>query len=67
MGLSGEKTDAYAKAVVASEFDKPGDEGVFDKIRGDLDASKFSDHAIRHKMADLLEVAAEQVQNEVKK
>jgi hypothetical protein len=67
MSLSAEKAEAYARAVVASEFDKPGDEGVFDKVRGDLDRSKFSDHAIRHKMADLLEVASEQVQGEVKK
>ena len=65
MGLTGDKADAYAKAVVASEFEKPGDEGVFDKVRGDLDKAKYSDHAIRHKMADLLEVAAEQVQAEV--
>jgi len=67
MGLSAEKADAYAKAVVASDFEEPGDEDVFRKVRGDLDESKFTDHAIRHKMVDLLEVASEQVQNEVKK
>ena len=67
MGLPAEKADAYAKAVVASDFEEPGDEDVFRKVRGDLDKSKFTDHAIRHKMVDLLEVASEQVQNEVKK
>jgi hypothetical protein len=67
MGLSGEKAHDYAKSVVAAEFDKPGDEGVFDKVRGDLDKAKFSDHAIRHKMMELLDSASEQVQNELKK
>ena len=67
LGLSGEKADAYAKTVVASEFNKPGDEGVFDKVRAELDKAKISDHTLRHKMADLLETAAEQIQSETKK
>jgi hypothetical protein len=67
IGLSGEKADAYAKAVVAADFEEPGDEDVFRKVRADLDKSKYSDHAIRQKMADLLEVASDQVQHEVKK
>ena len=67
MGLSGEKADAYAKAVVVADFEEPGDEDVFRKVRADLDKAKYSDHAIRQKMADLLEVAADQVQHEVKK
>jgi hypothetical protein len=67
MGLTAEKADSYAKAVIASDFEEPGDEDVFRKVRGDLDKAKYSDHAIRHKMVDLLEVASEQVLNEVKK
>ena len=67
MGLSGEKADAYAKAVVAADFEEPGEEDVFRKVRADLDKAKYSDHAIRQKMADLLEVASDQVQHEVKK
>lgn len=67
MGLSGERADAYAKAVVAADFEEPGEEDVFRKVRADLDKAKYSDHAIRQKMADLLEVASDQVQHEVKK
>jgi hypothetical protein len=67
MGLSADRADAYAKAVIASDFEEPGDEDVFRKVRADLDRTKYSDHTIRHKMADLLETASEQVQNEVKK
>jgi len=67
MGLAGDKADAYAKSVVAADFEEPGEEDVFRKVRGDLDKAKFSDHAIRVRMADLLETAAEQIQSETKK
>src|ERR1700712_257343 len=61
-GKSGDDAAAYAKEVVAADFEEPGDEDVFRKVRKDLDASKASDHDIRHKMVDLLDVAAEQIQ-----
>jgi hypothetical protein len=67
LGLAGEKADAEAKSVVVADLSEPGDEDVFRKVRGDLDKAKFSDHSIRQKMADLLDVATEQVQQEVKK
>jgi hypothetical protein len=67
LGLAGEKADAYAKSVVVADLSEPGDEDVFRKVRGDLDKAKFSDHSLRQKMADLLDVATEQVQQEVKK
>ena len=67
MGISGEKADAYAKAVIAADFEEPGDEDVFRKVRSDLDKTKYSDHAIRHKMVELLELASDQVPHEVKK
>jgi hypothetical protein len=65
-GKTGDAAAAYAKEVVAADFEEPGDEDVFRKVRKDLDAAKFSDHAIRKKMADLLDLAAEQVQSESK-
>jgi hypothetical protein len=64
LGLSGDKAAAYAKAIITTEFEAAGDEGVFTKLRADLDKAKFSDHAIRHHMMDFLELAAEQVQAE---
>ena len=67
MSLPAEKAEQYAKAVVAADFEEPGDEDVFRKVRGDLDKAKYSDHAIRMKMAELLDVASDQVQHEVKK
>jgi hypothetical protein len=69
MGLDGAVADAYAREVVQADFEEAGDEDVFRKIRKDLDAKdiKHSDHIIRRKMEELLTVAAEQVQSEVKK
>jgi hypothetical protein len=69
MGLTGAAADAYAREVVQADFEEAGDEDVFRKIRKDFDAKaiKHSDHVIRRKMEELLTVAAEQVQSEIKK
>ena len=63
LGLSGTAAEDYAKEVVKAEFEEPGDEDVFRKIRGDFDAKKIavSDHQIRREMEDLMAVAVEQV------
>lgn len=69
MGLTGAAADAYAKEVVAADFEKPGEEDVFEKLRRDFDAKgiKLSDHAVRRRMEELLETAKEQVESEAKK
>jgi hypothetical protein len=68
MGLSGAAVDAYAKEVVAADFEKPGEEDVFEKVRRDFDAKGVtaSDHAIRRQMEDLLETAKDQIEGESK-
>ena len=66
MGKSGDAAAAYAKEVVAADFDEPGDEDVFRKVRKDLDAAKANDAEIRAKMATLLETAAQQIHTEAK-
>ncbi len=65
LGKSGADADAYAKEVVAADFEEAGDEDVFRKVRKDLDAagSKVSDQDIRVAMQELLAKAVEQVQN----
>ncbi|MDO9417127.1 DUF1476 domain-containing protein [Pararhizobium sp.] len=65
-GLMGKAdVDAYAKEVVASDFEEAGDEDVFRKIRGDFDAAGVtqSDADIRSKMLELLAIAVDQIQN----
>jgi hypothetical protein len=66
LGLSGPDVDAYAREVVKADFEAPGDEDVFRKIRTDFDAKNItlSDHQIRRTMEELLVKAAEQIQAE---
>lgn len=65
LGKSGEEAAAYARDVVAAEFEARGDEDVFRKVRTDLDAAgvQQSDHQIRRRMVELLAVAADEIRN----
>ena len=64
-GKSGAEAEAYAKSVVAADFEEAGDEDVFRKVRADLDASGVlvSDHQIRRSMEELLATAVDQIKN----
>ena len=68
MGVAGAAADAYAKEVVAADFEKPGEEDVFEKIRRDFDAKgiALSDHMIRRQMAELLDTAKAQIESETR-
>ncbi len=68
MGLAGTAADAYAREVIQADFEKPGEEDVFEKLRRDFDAKGIAvtDHAIRRSMAELLETAREQIESEAK-
>jgi hypothetical protein len=63
LGLAGADVEAYAKTVVLADFDEPGDEDVFRKVRGDLDAKNISvsDEELRRTMNDLLGKAIEEI------
>jgi len=66
LGLAGAAAEQYAKDLVSSEVDAPGDEGIFRKIRGDFDAKKVaqSDHQIHRVMDELMAVATAQIKEE---
>lgn len=66
LGKTADDADAYAREVVAADFEEAGDEDVFRKIRQDFDAAgvEQSDHQIRRTMDELLETAVNQIQNE---
>lgn len=63
LGKVGDDADAYAKEVVRADFDEPGDEDVFRKVRGDFDAAgvPIADDDIRRTMREMLVAAAEQI------
>ena len=66
MGLTGDALQAYAKDVVMSDFDRPGDDDVLEKVQGDLTAAgiEMAADRLRAKMDDLLGVAKQQIMAE---
>lgn len=63
MGLEGAHVDEYAKAVVKSDFELPGDEDVLRKVFEDLKGSgvAITEGEVRMKMDELLAQAREQI------
>jgi hypothetical protein len=68
LGKTGEAASAYATEVVKSDFEAPGDDDVFRKVRGDFDKAgvKLTDHQIQRQMTELMETAVAQVKSEKK-
>ena len=65
MGLQGERRDEYARAVVKSDFEQPGDEDVFRKVMQDLQGSGLGvrESELRSKMDELLAQARDEVRS----
>jgi hypothetical protein len=63
LGLAGDAAEAYAKEIVAADFEEPGDDDVLARIRRDFDAKAVaqSDHQIRRTMEELMAKAVEDV------
>jgi hypothetical protein len=63
LGKSGDAANAYAKEVIAAEFDGAGDADVVRKVLGDLAASgiQVSELEIRARMDELMAQAVAQV------
>ena len=66
LGRVGAEADAYAKEVIAADFEKAGDSDVFNKIRRDFDAAgvEQSDHQLRRTMDEFLQTAINQIRTE---
>jgi hypothetical protein len=61
LGKTGADADAYAKEVVAADFEEAGDDDVLRKVVGDL-AGKATEVEVRAKMTELLAEAVKQIQ-----
>ncbi len=63
MGLGEAEAAEYAKEVVKADFEEAGDDDVFRKVKGDLDAKgvEVSEHQLRREMDDLMKTAIEQI------
>lgn len=63
LGITGDAANAYAKEVVAADFEEAGDGDVLKKVLNDLTAKgqAVTERDVRAKMDELLAVAAAQV------
>jgi hypothetical protein len=63
LGLSGDEANAYAREVVAAEFEEAGDADVVRKVMGDLGAKgvAVTETQIRAKMGELMAQAIMQI------
>ncbi len=68
MGVSGDAADTYAKEVVRADFEEAGEDDVLRKIMGDFKNKGVvqSEHQVRRKMEELMDVAREQIMTEVR-
>ena len=66
LGKAGAEAEAYAKTVVAADFEEAGDADVFRKIRRDFDAAGVtqSDHQIRRTLDETMQTAIAQIRSE---
>ena len=63
MGISGGEAEAYAKEVVAADFERPGDDDVIGKVRNDLAAKgiRLSDAQLKDELQRLAGEAKKQI------
>lgn len=66
LGKKDGDAEAYAREVIAADFEEAGDEDVFRKIRADFDAAgvKETDETVREKLLAFLEEAIQQVKQD---
>ena len=66
MNIEGADAEAYAKQVVISDFDEPGDDDVLRKVLGDLQANGRSENEtdVRRQMDSLLDQAKSELMQE---
>ena len=66
LGKLGADADAYVRSVIEADFEQPGEEDVFRKLRRDFDAAKVtvSDHQIRRTMDEMMQRAIGEIRDQ---
>ena len=66
LGKTGAEADSYAREVISADFDEPGIEDVVRKVLTDVaeEGIDLSEHRIRKKLDELMEVAKQQIMKE---
>ena len=63
LGMTGDEAEAYAKEVIAADFEEAGHEDVYRKLAGDL-GDKVDEATIRAQMTACLSEAKAQLMDE---
>jgi hypothetical protein len=64
MGKTGVDATAYAREVIAADFEEAGDEDVYRKLAGDL-GERASETEIRSRMSEFMSLAKTQLMTEI--
>jgi hypothetical protein len=66
LGKSGDDAESFAKDVVKSNFEKPGDDDVVEFVLKSVEGTgaDLSEHRLRHKMEELMHEAERQLSEE---
>lgn len=66
LGLEGDEANAYAKDVVMADFEAPGDDDVFDKVRPDLAGKSITidDDILQKNLVECRDEALKQIKAE---
>ena len=66
LGMSGAEAEAYAKEVVMSDFEEPGDDDVLRKVLSDFEAKgvDMGTVRLRHEMDRLMPLAKQEIMND---
>lgn len=63
LGHTGEAATDYAKSVLLADFEEPGDEDVYRKVKADFEAANVdvSEHQLRREMAEMMDTVIEEI------
>ena len=63
LGKTGDDAESFAKEVVVSNFEKPGDDDVVEFVLKSVEGTDadLSEHRLRHKMEELMREAERQL------
>src|SRR3546814_13950150 len=66
LGLEGDAAEAYAKAVVSSDFEQPGPDDVVRQVMADIPAKgvDYTEHRLRHRLEDIIAEAQHTIINQ---
>lgn len=66
LSKTGDDAEAFAKEVVVSDMEKPGDDDVVEFVMKSVEGTgaDLSEHRLRHKMEQLMDEAIKQIRGE---